>query len=81
MGVFCELRVGIRFLSWTHDRYSDYSSIETYDQDGPNDFTDLIDEYEGDPYATLEQDAGYILLQNLQDRSTRTGLRQAVLLE
>ena len=40
------------------------------------DFTSLLDEYE-DAYATLEQDAGYILTQNLQDRSARAGLSLA----
>lgn len=41
------------------------------------DFTDLIDDYEGDPYSTVEQDAGYILSDNLQDRSFRSGLSLA----
>lgn len=41
------------------------------------DFTDLIDNYEGDPYSTVEQDAGYILSDNLQDRSFRSGLSLA----
>lgn len=41
------------------------------------DFTDLIDAYEGDPYSTVEQDAGYILSDNLQDRSFRSGLSLA----
>lgn len=40
-------------------------------------FTDLIDDYEGDPYSTVEQDAGYILSDNLQDRSFRSGLSLA----
>ena len=57
--------------------YSNYSSIETFNQNGAVDFTDLIDDYEGDPYSTVEQDAGYILSNNLQDRSFRSGLSLA----
>lgn len=40
------------------------------------DYTDLLDDYETD-YSTLEQDAGYILSDNLQDRSVRSGLSLA----
>ncbi len=36
-------------------------------------FTSLLDDFE-DAYADLEKDAGYILTQNLQDRSVRSGL-------
>ena len=54
--------------------YSNYSSIQTFTDRGAVDYTDLLDLYEGDIYSTLEQDAGYILTQNLQDRSYRTGL-------
>lgn len=57
-------------------RYSDYDSIATFNETGAVNFTDLLDEFE-DAYATLEQDAGYILTQNLQDRSVRSGLRLA----
>lgn len=39
-------------------------------------FTSLLDDYEN-AYATLEQDAGYILTENLQDRSVRSGLSLA----
>ena len=39
-------------------------------------FTALLDDFE-DAYATLEQDAGDILTQNLQDRSVRSGLSLA----
>ncbi|TVY48654.1 Polyamine oxidase [Lachnellula occidentalis] len=53
--------------------YSNYSSIQTYDQDGSADFTGLLDDFE-DAYTTVEQDAGTILTQNLQDRTMRTGL-------
>lgn len=57
-------------------RYSDYSSIATYNETGAVNFTSLLDDYE-DAYADLEQDAGYILTQNLQDRSVRSGLSLA----
>ncbi|KAL8919893.1 MAG: hypothetical protein Q9172_004769, partial [Xanthocarpia lactea] len=60
----------------TERSYSDYDSIETFNETGTVDFTSLLDEYE-DAYATLEQDAGYILTQNLQDRSARAGLSLA----
>jgi polyamine oxidase len=53
--------------------YSNYSSIQTYDQNGIADFAGLLDDYEDD-YSTVEQDAGTILTQNLQDRTMRTGL-------
>lgn len=53
--------------------YSNYSSIATFDETGAHDYTDLIDEFEN-AYTTLEQDAGTILLENLQDRSVRAGL-------
>ncbi|KAL8765096.1 MAG: hypothetical protein Q9209_007719 [Squamulea sp. 1 TL-2023] len=62
---------------WTLAKnYSNYDSIATFNETGAVDFTDLFDEYE-DAYATLEQDAGYILTQNLQDRSARSGLSLA----
>ncbi|KAL9112516.1 MAG: hypothetical protein Q9187_007757, partial [Circinaria calcarea] len=48
----------------------------TFNETGPLQFTDLLDTYE-DAYSTLEQDAGYILSENLQDRSFRSGLRLA----
>lgn len=57
--------------------YSDYSSIETFDETGAVNFTDIIDDFENGPYSTLEQDAGYILTDNLQDRSVRSGLSLA----
>ena len=57
--------------------YSNYSSIETFDESGAVDFTDVITDFEDDPYSTLEQDAGYILVDNLQDRSVRSGLSLA----
>ena len=41
------------------------------------DFTALIDEYQASAYSALEQDAGHILKENLQDRSVRAGLSLA----
>ena len=36
----------------------------------------MLDDFEN-AYATMEQNAGYILTENLQDQSTRTGLALA----
>ena len=55
------------------NRYSNFSSIQTYNETGAVDFTPLIDEYD-EAYALVEQDAGYLLSDNLQDRSMRSGL-------
>lgn len=57
--------------------YSDYSSILTYDESGAVNYTNLLDETYEDAYTILEQDAGTILSQNLQDRSYRVGLSLA----
>ncbi|KAL8698870.1 MAG: hypothetical protein Q9224_001653 [Gallowayella concinna] len=56
--------------------YSDYDSIATFNETGAVNFTYLLDDYE-DAYSTFEQDAGDILVQNLQDRSARSGFRLA----
>ncbi|KAL8825779.1 MAG: hypothetical protein Q9191_004200 [Dirinaria sp. TL-2023a] len=56
--------------------YSDYDSIETFNETGAVNFTYLLDEYE-DAYSTVEQDAGYMITENLQDRSFRSGLSLA----
>lgn len=56
--------------------YSNYSSILTYNETGYTDYSSLLDDFE-DAYSSLEQDAGYILTQNLQDRSIRAGLMLA----
>ena len=56
--------------------FSNLSSILTYDSSGQVDYLDKLDAFE-EAYATVEQDAGYILLQNKQDRSFRAGLRLA----
>ncbi|KAL9029669.1 MAG: hypothetical protein Q9196_002111 [Gyalolechia fulgens] len=59
---------------WTLVRfYSDYGSIVTFNETGATNFTGLVDDFE-DAYSKLEQDAGHILTQNLQDRSVRSGL-------
>ncbi|KAI4252646.1 MAG: hypothetical protein LQ352_004169 [Teloschistes flavicans] len=56
--------------------YSDYSALTTFNETGAVNFTGLLDDFE-DAYSTLEQDAGDILTQNLQDRSVRSGLSLA----
>ncbi|KAB2579355.1 Polyamine oxidase [Lasiodiplodia theobromae] len=56
--------------------YSNYSSILTYNETGAVDFTYLLDEFE-DAYAIAEQNAGYIVTENLQDTSTRVGFSLA----
>ena len=56
--------------------YSNYSSLETFNQDGATDYTDLIDDFEN-AYSTVEEQAGYILTQNLQDMSFRSALSLA----
>ena len=60
----------------TEIRYSDYSSIETFDQNGPNNYSDLFNNF-NDAYSIVEEDAGYILTENLQDRSFRSALSLA----
>ncbi|KAH8602191.1 putative flavin-containing polyamine oxidase [Bisporella sp. PMI_857] len=54
--------------------YSDYSSILTYADEGATNYSYLLDETYEEAYALLEQDAGRILSENLQDRSVRVGL-------
>ena len=56
--------------------YSDFSSILSYDWTGENNFTGLIDVFEG-YWDIFEQNAGTILTENLQDRSLRAGLMQS----
>lgn len=56
--------------------YSNYSSIQTFNASGAADYTNLLDDYET-AYATVEQDAGYMVSDNLQDRSMRSGLSVA----
>lgn len=55
---------------------SNFDLFLTYDQDGPNDYTEVLEEFD----AMLElaiADAGRIQLDNLQDTSTRAGLSLA----
>ncbi|KAF2093608.1 putative flavin-containing polyamine oxidase [Rhizodiscina lignyota] len=59
-----------------NNTFSDYDSILTYNQHGEKDFDPLWDEFD-DAYSRLEQDAGYILTDNLQDRTVRSGLSLA----
>ena len=56
--------------------YSNYSSLETFNQDGATDYTELIDDFDN-AYSTVEEQAGYILTQNLQDMSFRSALSLA----
>ncbi|ORY68510.1 putative flavin-containing polyamine oxidase [Pseudomassariella vexata] len=56
--------------------YSNYSSILTFDETGENDFSGLLDTFEN-AYASAEQNAGYILKDNLQDTSARAGFSLA----
>ena len=56
--------------------YSDYSNLETFTQEGDVDYLDLFDTFE-DRYSTVEQDAGYILTESLEDRSLRSGFDRA----
>ncbi|KAF2963836.1 hypothetical protein GQX73_g9746 [Xylaria multiplex] len=56
--------------------YSNYSSIMTYDEEGAADFGSLFDDMDAS-YAIAEQDAGYILTDNLQDTSMRAAFSLA----
>ncbi|KAI9656126.1 MAG: hypothetical protein M1831_004697 [Alyxoria varia] len=47
-------------------QYSNYTSFLTYDETGFNDYYHLYDELQ-DAYATAEQDAGYLLSEDLLD--------------
>jgi hypothetical protein len=59
-----------------NNTYSDYSSMLTYNEAGFTDFYDLLVEYET-AYVRMEQDAGRLLVENIQDRSARTGFSLA----
>ena len=56
--------------------FSNFSSLSTYDESGSVDYLSKIDDFE-DAYAAVESDAGYILVDNLQDRSFRSALNLA----
>ena len=53
--------------------YSNYSSIETFNETGPVDFSDLINDVD-DAYTFVEQDTGTFITDNVQDYSMRSGL-------
>lgn len=58
------------------EQYSDYDSILSYDQDGYNNYTNFIADFD-DAWGIAEEDAGYILTENLQDYDVRTGFELA----
>lgn len=58
------------------NNFSNFSSLLTYDTNGPVDYLDKFDAF-GSSYSIVEQDAGTILLENLQDRSFRAALNLA----
>ncbi|KAI2637284.1 amine oxidase [Xylaria nigripes] len=59
-----------------NNHFSNYSSILTYDKNGPADFGTLFDDMDA-AYSIAEQDAGYVLTENLQDTSMRAALSVA----
>jgi len=58
------------------NQFNDQTSVLTYDVKGPVDYRDKYAAFE-EAYAKVEQDAGYILRENLQDRSFRAALNIA----
>lgn len=56
--------------------YSDFDSIETYNETGAVDFSELFDDLD-EAYTQYEIDAGYTITENLQDVSVRSGLSLA----
>lgn len=56
--------------------FSNYSSIKTYDEGGAADFGSLFDDMDA-AYSIAEQDAGYVLTENLQDTSMRAAFSLA----
>ena len=56
--------------------FTNLSSLLTYDQSGPVDYLDKLDTFE-EAYAAVESDAGFILVENFQDRSFRSALNLA----
>ncbi|KAI1827420.1 amine oxidase [Xylaria intraflava] len=58
------------------NQYSNYSSILTYDENGAADYGSLFDDMDA-AYSIAEQDAGYVLTENLQDTSMRAGFSLA----
>ncbi|KUJ24285.1 uncharacterized protein LY89DRAFT_713167 [Mollisia scopiformis] len=58
---------------YTIELGTNWSSIQTFDENGAVDYAYLLDDYET-AYGTVEQDAGRILKEDLQDRTFRSGL-------
>jgi polyamine oxidase len=56
--------------------YSNYSKIETFNETGAVDYSNLLDELD-EAYTQYEIDAGYIITDNLQDMSVRSALTLA----
>ena len=56
--------------------YSNYSSIQSFNETGPIDLSDVFDELD-EAYTQYEIDAGYVVTDNLQDVSVRSGLSLA----
>lgn len=54
------------------NHYSNFSRLETFDENGASDYLDRMDVYDT-AYTIVEQDAGTILTENYQDRTMRTG--------
>ena len=54
------------------NKYSNYSSISTFNETGAVDFTPLLDEFE-EAWTIFEQEAGRLLTDNLQSMSMRAG--------
>ncbi|KAJ5825376.1 hypothetical protein N7474_002514 [Penicillium riverlandense] len=59
-----------------NNTYSNYSSIITYDENGANDYSALLDTFDN-AYSVASENAGVILKQNLQDQTGRSGLALA----
>lgn len=53
--------------------FSNYSSIQTFNGSGLADFSQLLADYQT-AYTKVEQDAGTLVSNNMQDRSMRSGL-------
>lgn len=56
--------------------YSNYSSIETYNETGNVDYGDLFDSYD-EAVERASRSAGRLLAENLQDQTARAGLALA----
>ena len=58
------------------NHFTNLSSLQTFDETGPVDYLDKLDAFE-EAYAAVESDAGFILVDNFQDRSFRSALNLA----